>query len=243
MHEGTFCLPGLTTFCRLDEFGLVVMGQRLEPERAVLECRVVALEDDAFCRRCGAEGVIRDTVTRALAHEPFGWRPVAALIRVRRCRCSGCRRVWRQNTTAAAAPRAKLSRAAVRWALIGLTQQLTVARVAEALAVAWETANDAVLADGRRLLIDAPARFDSVTVIGVDEHVWRHTRRGEKYVTVVIDLTPIRDGVGPARLLDMVEGRSKSAFKTWLAARPKSWRDGVESCSTRRPESLRYSLT
>ena len=49
-----------------------------------------------------------------------------------------------------------------------------------------------------------------------------------QYVTVVIDLTPIRDGTGPARLLDMVEGRSKQVFKTWLAARPQSWRDAVE---------------
>lgn len=47
-------------------------------------------------------------------------------------------------------------------------------------------------------------------------------------MTVVIDLTPIRDGTGPARLLDMVEGRSKQAFKTWLAARPQVWRDRVE---------------
>ena len=58
--------------------------------------------------------------------------------------------------------------------------------------------------------------------------MWRHTRRGDKYVTVIIDLTPIRDGTGPARLLDMVEGRSKQAFKTWLAERPQAWRDGVE---------------
>ena len=64
-----------------------------------------------------------------------------------------------------------------------------------------------------------------MTVIGVDEHVWRHTRRGDKYVTVIIDLTPVRDGTGPARLLDMVEGRSKQAFKTWLADRPQAWRD------------------
>jgi transposase len=65
-------------------------------------------------------------------------------------------------------------------------------------------------------------------LIGVDEHVWRHTRRGDKYVTVVIDLTPVRDGTGPARLLDMVEGRSKQVFKTWLADRPKDWQAGVE---------------
>ncbi len=31
-------------------------------------------------------------------------------------------------------------------------------------------------------------------------HVWRHTRHGDKYVTVIIDLTPIRDGTGPRTL-------------------------------------------
>jgi len=62
----------------------------------------------------------------------------------------------------------------------------------------------------------------------VDEHVWRHTRRGDKYVTVIIDLSPVRAGTGPARLLDMVEGRSKKAFKTWLASKDQAWRDGIE---------------
>lgn len=107
-------------------------------------------------------------------------------------------------------------------------QHLSVARVAEAVAVSWNTANNAVLAEGRRVLIADAARFDGVAVIGVDEHVWRHTRRGDKYVTVIIDLTPVRDKTGPARLLDMVEGRSKRAFADWLADRPQDWRDGVD---------------
>ena len=109
-----------------------------------------------------------------------------------------------------------------------MCQHLTVARVAEGLAVSWGTANDAVLAEGKQVLIDDPDRFDGVAVVGVDEHVWRHTRRGDKYVTVIIDLTGVRDGTGPARLLDMVEGRSKQAFQTWLAAREESWREAVE---------------
>jgi transposase len=107
-------------------------------------------------------------------------------------------------------------------------QHLSIARVAEGLGVSWNTANDAVLAEGKRVLIEDPHRFDGVKVIGVDEHVWRHTRRGDKYVTVIIDLTPIRAGSGPARLLDMVEGRSKQVFKQWLSQREQSWRDGVE---------------
>jgi len=67
-----------------------------------------------------------------------------------------------------------------------------------------------------------------VEVLGVDEHVWRHTKRGDKYVTVIIDLTPVRDRTGPARLLDMTPGRSKKVLKTWLAARDESWRQKVE---------------
>ena len=70
-------------------------------------------------------------------------------------------------------------------------------------------------------MIDHPGRLDGVTSIGVDEHVWTRTGRGGKCVAVIIDLTAIRDGTGPARLLDMVEGRSKQAFKTWLAERPQ----------------------
>ena len=226
MSDATFACPDLTTFCRLDALGLEVTGQRLEPDRAVLACRVV--EPDEWCHRCGCQGTPRDTVVRRLAHEPLGWRPTLLEVTVRRYRCAECDHVWRQDTSKAAAPRAKLSRRALRWALEGLVvAHLTVARVAEGLGVAWNTANDAVLAEGKRILIADPHRFDGVAVIGVDEHVWRHTRRGDKYVTVIIDLTGIRDGTGPARLLDMVEGRSKQAFKTWLANRPQAWRDGV----------------
>ena len=68
----TLRCPDLTTFCRLDELGLVVTGQRLEPDRAVLACRIV--QEDRWCRRCGCEGVTRGSVVRQLAHEPFRWR-------------------------------------------------------------------------------------------------------------------------------------------------------------------------
>lgn len=227
MNNATFLSPDLTTFCHLDGLGLEATGQCLYPERAVIACRVV--EPDEWCRKCGAQGVPRDTVTRELGHEPFGWRPTILLVRLRRYRCPECGCVWRQDTTKAAEPRAKLSRRGLRWALEGIVcQHLTVARVAEGLGVSWNTANNAVLAEGKRVLIDDPQRFDGVKVIGVDEHVWRHTRRGDKYVTVIIDLTPIRDKSGPSRLLDMVEGRSKQVFSTWLQARPQTWRDQIE---------------
>ena len=58
--------------------------------------------------------------------------------------------------------------------------------------------------------------------------MWRHTRRGERYVTVMIDLTPVRDRSGPARLVDVVPGRSKKVLKTWLSQRDQEWRGRVE---------------
>lgn len=89
-------------------------------------------------------------------------------------------------------------------------------------------ANTAVLAEGERSLINDPTRCEGVRVIGVDEHVWRHTPYGDKFVTVILDLTPIRDRSGPSRLLDMVPGRSKQVFKTWLASQPDTWRECIE---------------
>ena len=227
MPNTTFDRPDLSTFTHLDDLGLEVTGQRMWPDHAVLACRIVS--EDRWCRRCGCQGEARDTVVRRLAHEPYGWRPTILHVSVRRYRCQECAHVWRQDMSQAADPRAKLSRAAVRWALTGLVvHHLTVARIAQALGVSWNTANTAVLAEGERSLINDPTRFEGVRVIGVDEHVWRHTPYGDKYVTVILDLTPIRDRRGPSRLLDMVPGRSKKVFKTWLASQPDTWRERIE---------------
>ena len=125
----TFCRPDVTTLCCVDELGLVVTGQRLEPDRAVLACRV--RDPDQWCRRCGCEGKPRDTVVRRLAHEPIGWRPTVLEVMIRQYRCTGCGHVWRQGTSKAAEPRARLSRRGLRWALEGIVcEHLTVARVA-----------------------------------------------------------------------------------------------------------------
>ncbi|MBP2317077.1 transposase [Nesterenkonia lacusekhoensis] len=115
------------------------------------------------------------------------------------------------------------------WALKSLViDRLSIARIAASLASSWHAVNYAVLDAGQQLLINDPSRFDGVQVIGVDEHCWRHTGHGSHYVTVIIDLTPIRDGTGPSRLLDMVPGRSKKVFKTWLDDQTKAFRDEIK---------------
>ena len=227
MSHPTFQRPDLTTFTGLNALGLIATGQHLTDERAVIECRVV--DPDEYCHRCGIQGIPRGTVTRRLAHAPFGHRPTELLVRVRRYKCTACGHLWRQDTTQAAQPRAKISRTGLAWALTAIViDHLSVSRAAASLGVSWACANTAILTEGHRRLISDPTRFEGVKVIGVDEHVWRHTRKGDKYVTVIIDLTPNRNKSGPARLLDMAEGRSKAVFKDWLASRPKPWREGIE---------------
>ncbi len=175
MPQCSYTSPDLTTFCRLDDLGLTVVGQHLTGERAVLLCRPV--EPDDWCHRCGCHGQVRDSVIRELAHVPFGWRLTILRVRLRRYQCTGCGHVCRQDLARAASPRSCcLSRGALRWALEALVvNHLSMARIAVALDVAWNTANTAVLAEGQRVLIDRSGRLDNVTVVGVDEHVWRQT--------------------------------------------------------------------
>ena len=124
---------------------------------------------------------------RQLAREPPGWHPTTPAVTIR---CAGCPHVWRQDTTLSAGPRATLPRHGLRRALAAIVaRHLTAARIAERLSVAWHTAGDAVLAEGTRALTDDTTRYGGVTAIGAGEHVWRHTRRGDKYVTVITDLT------------------------------------------------------
>ena len=138
MPSATFDRPDLGAFTRLDGLGLEVTGQRIEADHAVLACRITG--EDRWCRRCGCQGICRCTVVRRLAHEPRGWRPTIVHVSVRRYRCETCAHVWRQDMSQAADPRAKLSRAAVRWALTGVVvHHVTVARIAQALGVSWKS--------------------------------------------------------------------------------------------------------
>ena len=47
-------------------------------------------------------------------------------------------------------------------------------------------------------------------------------------VTVLVDLTPLADGTGPARLIDMQPGRSADVLKSWLHDRDPDFRAGVQ---------------
>ena len=226
MANTIFDRPDLSVFTRLDDLGLEVTGQRVEADHAVLACRITG--EDRWCRRCGCQGISRDTVVRRLAHEPYGWRPTILHVSVRRYRCETCAHVWRQDMSQAADPREALACGGALGADGPGGPPSDGGASPRPSVCPGRAANTAVLAEGARLLINDPARCEGVRVIGVDEHVWRHTPYGDKYVTVILDVTPVRDRRGPSRLLDMVPGRSKQVFKTWLASRPDTWRERIE---------------
>src|SRR5699024_9340724 len=105
---------------------------------------------------------------------------------------------------------AKTTRRCTRWILQRLAiDRTSVAAVAKALALGWDLVNDLAISKIRAIVYDQPGHLDGVRVLGVDEHVWKHVRGdgSSSFVTVLVDLTPVVDGTGPSRLLDMVAGR------------------------------------
>jgi len=93
--------------------------------------------------------------------------------------------------------------------------------------VGWPTVMRAVVEFGQRIL-DAAWVERAVTHLGVDETAFlaATARAHTQFVTGVVDLKPA--GGGPARLLDVVEGRSGAVVSKCLADRSADWCAGVQ---------------
>jgi transposase len=111
-----------------------------------------------------------------------------------------------------------------------MIDRATVAAVARELGLSWDTVNIIAMDAIQMIGANDTGRLDGVRVIGVDEHRWSHVRRldSDGYVTVIIDLTPVLDGTGRARLLDLVPGRSAAALTSWLSEQSQAFRDQVQ---------------
>ncbi len=111
-----------------------------------------------------------------------------------------------------------------------MIDRTTISAIATELGVSWHTVSTIAMRTVADLIAAAgPDRLDGVRVIGGDEHRWAPRRRGTQgFVTLIIDLTPVHQGTGPARLLDLVAGRSAAALTSWLADQPPAFRDQVQ---------------
>ena len=184
------------------------------------------------CPGCGGEGVYRDTVVRKVTDVPVVGHPLRLRVRVPRYRCTtgDCsREVFAHNTSRLARPGWSTTQRCARYILRRLMiDRATVAAVARELGLSWDTVNSIAMDATQTIVAADTHRLDGVRVIGVDEHRWSHTRHTDGFVTVIIDLTPVLDGTGRARLLDLVPGRSAAALRTWLAGQSPQFRDRVE---------------
>jgi len=137
-----------------------------------------------------------------------------------------------------AEPRCPLTRRAAHWATDALAEDdTTVNALAHRLGVDWHTVWEPVKLEARRRLAD-PSRLSGVCSLGVDEHVWRPGRCGAgREVTCMVDLTTDSSGKVRARLLDLVLGRSGTAYAGWLHAQDETFRAGIKYAALDRREA------
>jgi transposase len=217
---------------RTIELGVTITDAAVDEKTTTIFCAPVAR--DPRCPDCGREGRYRDTVIRPLTDLPVAGYPLVLQVAVPRYRCTtvDCgRAVFNQDLGKLAAPRASTTRRCARYVLRRLmVDRTTISAIAAELGISWHTVSSIAMRAVADLVAAAgPDRLTGVKVIGVDEHRWAPRRIGPAgFVTLIIDLTPVHDQSGPARLLDMVEGRSATALADWLAAQSADFAAGVQ---------------
>jgi transposase len=139
--------------------------------------------------------------------------------------------VFTEQDVEVARPRALLTTRACWWAVKQLRfEQASVLGLARQLGTTWRTVWTSI-EPLLQVMADDPARFDDVTSLGVDEHLWHHVderRRGPKALTGMVDLSRDQAGRVRARLLDLVPGRSGKVYADWLEARGDAFRTRVQ---------------
>jgi transposase len=216
------------------DLGAVVLG--LERFRLVavdehdgeLELAVETTNDMAGCPGCGAVAAAHGRRAVRVRDLPAGGRPTTLIWIKRLWRCCHQRcetRTW-SETSPEIPPRASLTTRAAREACrrVGLVGE-AVAVVAGELGVGWGTVMRAVSEHGTPLVED-PGRLEGVAALGVDETAFlaASATHGTEFATGLVDLTRTD---GPARLLDVVPGRSGAVLSSWLRERDAGWRWGV----------------
>jgi len=221
------------TIVRTVELGVRITDAAVDGEATVVFCNLLD-DGQRYCPACGIEGSYRDAAIRQVTDVPVVGHPLRLRVRVPRYRCvnTACgREVFAHNTDRLARRGSSTTRRCARYILRRLMiDRSTVAAVARELGLSWDTVNAIAMEATQMILAADTDRLDGVRVIGIDEHRWAHTRHsdGRGFVTVIIDLTPVLEGTGRARLLDLVAGRSAAALSNWLSERSQTFRDQVQ---------------
>jgi transposase len=193
-----------------------------------LELLVETVPTVVHCGQCGEPAQVHDRREHLLRDVPVAGRATVLVWwkRIWRCPQSICPvRTWTERSPLGA-PRQSMTSRAKAWVTrrVGADGE-TVSSVARTLGVGWWSVMRAVIEVGTPL-VDDPSRLERVAGLGVDEHAWQRANavRHTQSATGVVGLRPGR----PARLLEVVQGRSGGVYGDWLAQRPDAWREQIK---------------
>lgn len=203
---------------------VTVLGAVDEPGSPVI-VHIETRSERPSCPECGGLVWAKDQRPIELVDLPVFGRPARLVWHKRRWTCPDMECAGGSFTEVAAGiatARLVMTDRAGRW----VTEQVgrhhrSVNKIAVELGCDWHTINDTVIAYGTPLVED-PARIGDVTALGLDETLfarlgkWRH----QHWSTSIVD-------VGRGQLLDVIAGRSAAGACAWLAARDRSWLDGI----------------
>jgi transposase len=216
------------------DLGAVVLGLEgfelvaVDEHDGELELAVQTTADLTGCPDCGAVAEAHGRRPVRVRDLPVAGRPTSLIWikRLWRCRYEVCEMGTWSETSPEIGPRASLTARAAREACRRVGQGgESVAAVAWDLGLGWGTVMRAVAEHGAPL-VDDPARLAGVASLGVDETAYlaATSTHGTEFATGLVDLTRTD---GPARLLDVVPGRSGVVLSAWLRERDLGWRAGV----------------
>ncbi|MCE0488300.1 ISL3 family transposase [Ornithinimicrobium sediminis] len=245
MSDPTSCCPAVCAggaYCDNCDLFLGLDGVHVTTVDRGVDLLTLTVESAMVPTGCPACGVVAESLGRRtvrLVDAPCFSTPVVLLWRKRRYRCREdlCEVVtFTEQDPDLARPRGLLTSRAARWAITQIRREhASVQGVARQLGVRWRTVWEAI----KPILTtaaDDETRFSGVSTLGVDEHVWHHVStkppedggRGPKELTGMVDLTVDEHGQVRARLLDLVQGRTKAAYADWLEARGSEFTAGVD---------------
>ena len=209
----------------VDGFGVVAVDEH----DGEVEIAVATTADLVGCPLGGAVATPHGRRPTRVRDVEFAGRPTTLiwLKRLWRCEHELCeKRTWSEHSREIAARASMTERARAR-----ATERVgrggeSVAAVAADYGAGWNTVMRAVRAHGTPL-VDDPARLGGVAALGVDETAYlaATSTHGTEFATGLVDLT--RGGGQPARLLDVVPGRSGAVLSGWLRGRDPGWRHDV----------------
>lgn len=217
------------TICRTAWLGLMITNATDGGDVTIIDA--VAVDPINECPACTQPEVKRDHVIRELVDLPVVGFPTRLRVRLPRYLCvnQACPRRIFQAGLDCAFDGEKTTGRVTRWILQRLAiDRMSVRAVAKALHIGWDLCCQLALDQANELIYHDPDHLAGVRVIGVDEHKWSHNRtaHGDGFVTVIVDMIN-----KPARLLDVVKGRSSQALQSWLNQRDQSFRDRIEVVS------------